>query len=443
MADYKVRAGFAEVDITPPLGVGLAGYFSERLADDILDPLYASALALTNESGTIIIMSCDFIGLGGNYADRAREMISDKLDIPTENIMIHSTHTHTGPIVRDNVRERGKLAISTKDEPYLEMLLRKLCDAAYLAVKRIGNGKFEIGYGSEDSISFIRRYKMKDGSIRTNPGVGNPDIVEPVGEINPTVGVIRIILEGGEEIIVVNFALHPDIIGGCGISAGYPGRMRAALKRQIPNANIVFLNGAAGDINHIDAMNPGNTSSGYEYATQVGNTLAAEVFKVLQKMEEYRGCTQIKAMTKIVRAPQRRVTQEERDEAYELVKAFRSGEWEGQGMGGTTTIAKAYQSLSLAESPDMRDMEIQVLAMGDLVFSGLPGEVFSDIGRGIEERSPSKDTFVVSLVNGSNGYFPTESAFAEGGYEASNSPFTAELEGVLVHGFQDIFDELF
>src|SRR5699024_7883648 len=106
----------------------------------------------------------------------------------------------------------------------------------------------------EDGISFIRRYKMKDGSIRTNPGVGNPAIVEPIGNIDPTVGVIRIALDDGGEVLVVNFALHPDIIGGCGISADYPGHMRAAIKRQLPNSDVIFLNGAAGDINHIDAM---------------------------------------------------------------------------------------------------------------------------------------------------------------------------------------------
>lgn len=443
MGDNKVRAGFAKVDITPPLGVGLAGYFNERLADDILDPLYASALALSNKEDTIVIMSCDFIGLGTNYADRARELISEKLEIPVENIMIHSTHTHTGPIVRDNARERGKFAISKKDEPYLEMLLRKLCDAAYLATNRMSAAKFEIGYGSEDGISFIRRYKMKDGSIRTNPGVGNPDIVEPIGNINPTVGVIRIALDDGGEVLVVNFALHPDIIGGCGISADYPGHMRAAIKRQLPNSDVIFLNGAAGDINHIDAMHLGNTSRGYKYSTEVGNTLAAEVFKVLQKLESYDGPMDIKAMTKTLKVPHRRVSQEERDEAYEMVKAFHSGEWKTKDMGGVTVIARAYQTLSLAEKPDERDVEIQVLSIGGIIFAGLPGEVFSDIGRRIQENSPLEHTFIASLVNGSNGYFPTEKAFGEGGYETSNNPFTPELEGILVNGFVQIFSDLF
>ncbi|NMA95738.1 MAG: hypothetical protein GX974_06830 [Clostridiales bacterium] len=304
------------------------------------------------------------------------------------------------------------------------------------------SAKLSIGYGKEDSISFIRRFRMKDGSIRTNPGVGNPDIVEPVGQINPTVGVIKVELADKREIIIVNFALHPDIIGGSGISAGYPGRMRVALKRLLPNCEVLFLNGAAGDINHIDPMNPGNTSSGYKYATKVGNILAAEVFKVLQKMKEHEGDIDIKAKTLNLKVSHRRVSDQERQEAYELVKAFHSGEWEQKDMGSTTIIARAYQTLNLAEIPDRRYIQIQVLSIGGLNFTGLPGEVFSDIGRGIQTISPSKHTFVVSLVNGSHGYFPTEDAFAEGGYEVSNNPFTSKLEGVLLKGFKYIFDSM-
>src|SRR5699024_3403301 len=116
---------------------------------------------------------------------------------------------------------------------------------------KMEDARVEIAYGSEDSISFVRRYKMKDGTIETNPGIGNPEIVEHVSDIDPTVGVIRIAMESDDrQIVIVNFALHPDIIGGTGISADYPGYMRKVIKKQYPMADVLFLNGAAGDINH-------------------------------------------------------------------------------------------------------------------------------------------------------------------------------------------------
>lgn len=57
------------------------------------------------------------------------------------------------------------------------MLVRKIADAAQMASHNIKDATVEIGYGSENSISFIRRFRMKDGRAKTNPGVGNPDIV--------------------------------------------------------------------------------------------------------------------------------------------------------------------------------------------------------------------------------------------------------------------------
>ncbi|MBR4184137.1 MAG: hypothetical protein IKQ87_00095, partial [Clostridia bacterium] len=78
---------------------------------------------------------------------------------------------------------------------------------------------------------------------------------------------------------------------------------------------------------------------------------------------------------------------------------------------------------------------------GDVVFSGIPGEPFTDIGRGIKQGSPFGMTFVCCCANGYEGYYPMQSAFDEGGYEARSSRFTPCVEEVLTLAAKEMLDE--
>lgn len=434
-----VKVGFAKVDITPQLGVCMAGYYSRRNAEGILDPLYASALSVSDSDGNIkwVFISCDLIGIDTEYIDAAKKIVNERLGLSEEKVMIHSTHTHTGPYGRKvDDKEKAK-RLGGPDEEYITMLEKKIADVAQMASHNMKGATVEIGYGSEDSISFIRRFRMKDGSIKTNPGVGNPDIVEPIGEKDPTVGVVRFKYDDDSgELLVVNFALHPDIIGGNYFSADYPGHMRRAVKKQIPNCEVMYINGAAGDINHIDPMHPGHTSRGYEYSKKVGNILAAEVIKVYQRLEGLKDTEEpsekIHSGRKLINVPLRKITKQQVEQAHKVIQAFYSGEWKAKKMGSTPDLAEAYQTINIASLGESRQLEIQAITLNGIAYVGLPGEVFSQIGRRIKECSPFPHTFISSVTNGSSGYFPTRKAFSEGGYESKNNPYTEELEDLLV-----------
>jgi neutral ceramidase len=445
-----IKVGYAMVDITPPLGVCMAGYFHRREAQGILDPLYASAVAISDDQDNIkwILISCDLIGIGTEYTDAARKLIGERLGLSKEQVMIHSTHTHTGPHVRV-VKDKEKAKhMGGPDEAYMEMLVRKIADVAQLASGNLKASAMDIGYGKEDSISFIRRFRMKDGSITTNPGRGNLDIVEPIGEIDPTVGVVRFkYLDGSGELLVVNFTLHPDMTSGSYYSADYPGHMRRAVKKQLPNCDVIYINGAAGDINHIDAMHPENdTTSGYQYSKKVGSILAAEVLKVYNRLrpaKEVDGHYFCSAR-KDVDIPLRKISDEQVNKAHKDIQSFYDGTWsvKGAGMVSIAEISAAFQTVRISELGSTLPMEIQVVALDEVAYVGLPGEVFSQIGRRIKEGSPFADTFISSLTNGSHGYFPTRTAFQEGGYEAKNNPFTEELEDLLVDNALEILNGL-
>ena len=92
------------------------------------------------------------------------------------------------------------------EEKYAMLLL--------LAISDLKPASVSIGRSTAPGISFVRRFRMKDGSVRTNPGRNNPDILEPVGTPDETVQLVRIHREDADEILLVNFQVHPDVIGG-------------------------------------------------------------------------------------------------------------------------------------------------------------------------------------------------------------------------------------
>ena len=67
-----MKAGFARLDITPPFGTCISGYFNERRADGILDPLQAHAIAITDGERTAAVVSLDVIGINQQNMDIRR-----------------------------------------------------------------------------------------------------------------------------------------------------------------------------------------------------------------------------------------------------------------------------------------------------------------------------------------------------------------------------------
>ena len=83
-----MKAGFARVDMTPPLGTPLAGYYSQRLAEGVLDPLFLNALALSDGENTVVMITADMLGIRRAYSEEIRELVAERVGIPAEHLMI-------------------------------------------------------------------------------------------------------------------------------------------------------------------------------------------------------------------------------------------------------------------------------------------------------------------------------------------------------------------
>ena len=217
-----IKAGFARLDITPPLGNLMSGYFYERRAVGVRDPLQANALAFGNGTDTAVIVACDVAGIAKCYADELRALISQKIGIPVCNVMLCALHQHTSVSMTPKGSHWG-----IEDDVYWRMFYRKIMDVAVMAVADMSEARvFTAAQKTATEIAFVRRYWMPDGTVATNPSTRGPRAVCRCDESDNVVRVIRFAREGKPDIAYVNFSTHPDVVSGCEFSADWLGFTR-------------------------------------------------------------------------------------------------------------------------------------------------------------------------------------------------------------------------
>ena len=167
MTKIDFKAGFSRVDITPPLGVPMAGYTFLRKASAVLDRLELNALAVSDGRRTTVLMAADLLDLQDcDYADELRRRIAVAAEVPVEAVYFHCTHTHLSPAT-GRADPNGETSFDG-DAAYCEQLAAKACEAAKMAIGDLAPANISIGRAEAKRISFIRRFRMKDGTIRTN-----------------------------------------------------------------------------------------------------------------------------------------------------------------------------------------------------------------------------------------------------------------------------------
>ncbi len=392
----SLSVGYAEVDITPELGVTMPGYFSGRKADGVLDPLLAKAMVFTQNETEIAIVALDLISVRTSVIDKIRKAIHEKTGIPPKHIFVHATHTHTGATVskiEDQLPEQVATAVQKAKDNLVQ--------------------EHKIQYGTEEerSIAFIRRYLMTDGTVRTNPGRANPKIVRPIGDIDPHVHVISF---ADAKTLIVSYGLHLDCIGGNKFSADYPYHMTEAIQEKLgEDWNALFLNACSGNVNHIDVNNPDQRSS-YEESRKIGRTLAQTALKAFQNTKPVTIGT-IGALCETVQCPIRKVKTEDYEWAKEQMKADPE-EAKKRKFNERTPI----RIIRLAETKEpSHPAEIMAVHLGPIAIVGLPAEVFVEIGEDIKTHSLFDTTLTIGLTGGSMGYLPHPRGYDEGGYEAT------------------------
>ncbi len=448
----QLLAGFSRVNIDPPLGIPIAGYYETRLAEGYLDALELNCLALASGETRAVMLSFDLCGIDRILTGKLAAAIMQATGLPKHAVFIHSTHTHTGPCVPGYYDVQAKREAVAAE--YFAFLTARAADAAKLALQDLKPARMGYGIGQAPGIAFIRRFRMKDGTVKTNPGVDNPDIVAPIGQVDERVNVVRFDREN-DSLVLVNVGNHPDVVGGNLISADWPGFLRRTVEKTLDNTRCIFFNGAQGDVNHVNVhprggflndmfMDFDDVSRGYGHARYMGRVVAGGVLQAFDKVQ-YTDDTQVKINQHIIHLPANRPDPQQLPEAHRINNlhiAGRDSELPYEGMMLTTVLAEAERMVLLENGPDFFDMELSAIAVGPIVFIGIPGEPFNGIGLGLKDAPGWSLVCPCCLTNGSEGYFPMMDAYDEGGYEARSSPLKAGCAELIVNEGLALLDRL-
>ncbi len=401
-----LRAGFARTDITPAVGMEIPGGFGKNFSKGVHDPLWVEAAYFTDGITQLAVAGVDLIMIPREVVLEARRQAEARCGMPGANIMIGASHTHNGgPIVA---------CFSSESDPaYCAMAAERIADAVVQAHDQAAEAKLGSGTGHEDSAGRNRRFRMKDGTVRTHPGKMNPDIVSVAGPIDPEVGVIAVQNMQGEFIgCIVNYALHGTTMGGSMISADWPCYLRKTIRGGLgADLGVVFLNGACGDVTQVDNQSPRPSEFGEAWSRRTGMCIGAEALKVLIAAD-YTADVPLGITSEMLALPIRDLMTSD----AELLAKEKPGS--GLGSSGDEIYLREIKLVrEMKEKSPTVDVEVQAMRIGEAGIASNTAEYFCQLGLNIKHDSPWKTTLVAELTNGYNGYCPTIQAFQGGGYE--------------------------
>ncbi|MCA9014042.1 MAG: neutral/alkaline non-lysosomal ceramidase N-terminal domain-containing protein [Planctomycetaceae bacterium] len=436
----KFKVGLASVEITPPVGYPLSGYYHERKNTGALDPLHAKAMVFAQGDTRLALIACDILGISADLAGLVREQIEAQTGIPGEQVLICGTHTHTGPdYARDLCRliltQQGKKT-ETKPTSYPAALVEAIAQSAVDASKNLQPLEMLTGSGEETSVAFNRRFVMKDGTISTWANFRNQNVVRSAGPIDPELDILMFRSPAGKPVGALSvYALHLDTTGGDKCSADFPAYLERMLKSELdPKFFSAFGAGTCGDINHVNPRAKERNRPDF-IGSQLGKaflTAMKDLQPVKPDLAFGRSVLQIPMQTYSseelaeARATIKRIENNEKIPTLEKVKAFKIIYLDLLQQGSTETLFTDPQrkpSVRLAGTGKTIPIEIQVFQIGeDTAIVGLPGEVFVDLGLTIKRLSPYRQTIVIELSNSNDPiYIPTRLSYQGGGYEPTNS----------------------
>jgi neutral ceramidase len=441
----SLNAGMAEIDITPPVGYRMAGYFDERLSTGIHDPLKAKALVLRHGNQRFALVFCDLVGPSLHVTTNARARASRMTGIPVTNIVIAATHSHTGPLfddIRRDVFHDAAIAKFGRDPHeeiyYPDFLADQLVKVIGQANSQVKPAEVDIGITTQPGLPFNRRYHMKNGRVAFNPGQLNTNIVGPAGPVDSALSMLLIKAPDHAQPIggLTVFAMHADTIGSTEFSADYPYFIQQTLRNEFGGNFIsAFGAGTCGDLNQIDVSKK-EPFKGIDVAEKLGSSVGKTLVANLPNLKRI-SHPSLASESITLHLPLQEVPPADLAEAKTNINRL------GDPNLDFYAKVRAAKFLDLARNGPTYPMEVQVFRLdADTAIVCLPAEIFVELGLAIKQASPFKQTIVISICNDRPNYIPTLKAFKEGSYEVTNSRLKAGAGEAMVESALKMLNDL-
>ncbi len=412
--------GLSTTDITPPVGIYLAGFGArQERSEGVYHPLRAAAIAIHDGKTPLLLVAADLLGFY-ELTGPVRDGIRDAIGLDPQNVMLCGSHTHCGPSIRELDRERhGEL-----DRPYLDGLVDGMVRCAKEAWEARTPARLRFGTGS-CGFGMSRRAPDGEGGIIWKPSPSSPcDHEVPVLAIESPEGELRSVVFG--------YACHPTSRGGLLIGGDYVGFAYAHVEQTHPGVTACFLQGCGGDQKPVpvdpdaDRFVPREIDEvrdiGVELGTVVNEMLASDGLRsvggpltVTQQTLDLETEPLDLALLGKCRTS---------DEAYER-------EW------ATDLLGRVEKGTPI---PTQVPFEIQGIRFGNsLCAVSLAGEMTVEHGLRLKRDLASRfdNVLVIGYANHIVGYVPVRRQIPEGGYEVWRNNLLLKRTGAFVEDTED------
>lgn len=409
--DTVLMAGVGKMRITPPFDCEMSGFVARKdNCRGVHDDLFARALVLWDGRRKVVLVNTDLIGIDHHLLARVRREMAAYTDISPDSIILGATHTHSGPAVL------SEAYLGVADPNYLTILVKNIAGAIYLANQSLE--PVQVAFGSSECWS-VAKNRLKEANL-----------------IDPQVLVVRFNGAKGIKALLVNYPCHPVVLGPDNllISADYPYYLTDALEQVYPTAQVMFFNGATGDLNvghkTEDSIKGGpNPKRTYTEAARIGRILAGEALRATETAIPLTK-TDLKFDSRLIMLPLEPIPTSEdyRKEIYQWQEMSETLQKKQASFGefhqADLWSEWAKRMAGLAETGRLNQFvsaEVTALTIGEIEFTTLPGEFFHEFGLKIKEARESHQVMVMGYCNGDIGYVAPESYYEENCYEVTDS----------------------
>ncbi len=438
-----LKIGVSKIRITPPLGIIMGGHPGIKRAQGILDDLYARAMAIDNNIEKVVFINADLLFVDNTSVSKIRKIITSKIDIKSNNIFISSTHTHSGPLTTN-------LFSYSKETDYVNEVEKLIANVALMALNTMHPAEIGFSKTKFPGYSFNSRIIMRGNRVETHPWRWSKDILTFEGPVDDDLLVI-VARDINNRImgILVNYANHPQVMerDNTLLSADFPGWMeKRILERANENPNlycsdinVMYINGASGNICPVNSCSSENIEVGAEWAKKMGYALADKIINILNSVKFYSDAN-VRVISNTVSLPIREISQEKIEQAkhflenppevknvlklsnygieppnsdcISLEEYLKTDEWKKQ------EYVEVLALWELKRKCQKDDVELVVVGINDNAIIMAPFELFAEFALDIKEKFLFETIMIGELTNGYAGYLPTKLAFARpGSYE--------------------------
>ena len=398
MAGFKV--GFGKADITPydPVHLGSYGNTKGRLSQGYKEPLYSTAVVMTDEEDNSVIFIVTDLSWGFYVqTEQVRQKISQEYGISGEYVMLGGTHNHSAPAYDFK---------SPEVEAYMEYWMTAVMESVHKAMEDRKPAEMQIGRTETENLTFVRRYWLEDGTLLTDNTSSTKKIVSHETDADEEIQMVRFKREGAKDIYITNWQSHCAKEGDTlNATSDFVGVIREQMETEL-NCHCIYFQGAAGNLNPMSRIEGEcTTTSAREHGEAVAEYAIA-------------AC---------------------RDE--DTFKTVKTGPIKVKHMFYKDYQGKFKENLNAAMTERTTKVELNAIMFGDVSVVTFPAEMFDTTGMQIKSQTPSEMTLLMGYTNGVHGYIPDAEAFEHGGYEAGNTLFLPGAAEDFVSIYLDTLNE--